>query len=63
MTQSGEPTPDDAFAAIVEAHDGLSPEASARLNARLVLLLAERVGDPAAVIRAATAARRGLEDA
>jgi hypothetical protein len=63
MAKPGDPTPDDAFAAIVEAHDGLAPEASARLNARLVLILADRLGDPAAVIKAAALARRGLEDA
>jgi hypothetical protein len=37
--------PDGAFRALVEAHRGLSDEASADLNARLVLLLANHVGD------------------
>lgn len=63
MRETGTPTPDDAFAAVVEAHDGLSPEASARLNARLVLILADRLGDPATVVRAAALARKGLEEA
>jgi hypothetical protein len=42
-----------------DAHKGLSEADSARLNARLVLLLAHRVGDDAAVaeyLRAAAAA-------
>lgn len=33
------------YAALLEVHQGLSPEDSARLNARLVLLLANQVGD------------------
>ena len=36
---------DALYAAIVDAHRGLSPEASAALNARLVLLLANHIGD------------------
>jgi hypothetical protein len=36
---------DDFYAALMAAHEGLSFEESARLNARLVLLLANRVGD------------------
>lgn len=46
--------PDAAFRAIVEAHRGLSAEASAALNARLVLILANQVGD-LATLRAAIA--------
>ena len=37
--------PDDAFRAIVEAHRGLSDEASADLDAALVLILANHIGD------------------
>ncbi|WP_048649314.1 DUF2783 domain-containing protein [Nitratireductor soli] len=48
---------DDFYAALMAAHDGLSFEESARLNARLVLLLANRVGD-IAVLKAALAAAR-----
>lgn len=36
---------DEFYAALMAAHDGLSMEESARLNARLVLLLANEVGD------------------
>lgn len=39
------PDADAAFRAIIEAHRGLSPDESAALNARLVLLLANHVGD------------------
>jgi hypothetical protein len=43
---------DDLYAALLQAHQGLSAEASAALNARLVLILMNHIGDPA-VIRAA----------
>jgi len=36
---------DDFYALLMAAHDGLSFEDSAALNARLVLLLANQVGD------------------
>ncbi|WP_367715739.1 DUF2783 domain-containing protein [Nitratireductor sp. GISD-1A_MAKvit] len=48
---------DDFYAALMEAHEGLSLEESARLNARLVLLLANQVGD-LEVLRAALQAAR-----
>ncbi len=36
---------DDFYALLMDAHDGLSFDDSAALNARLVLLLANQVGD------------------
>jgi hypothetical protein len=36
---------DDFYAELMQAHEGLSLEESAALNARLVLLLANRIGD------------------
>jgi hypothetical protein len=49
---------DDFYAALMAAHDGLSFEESARLNARLVLLLANRVGDLETLKAALEAAKR-----
>jgi hypothetical protein len=40
------------YAELLAAQEGLSPEASARLTARLLLILANQVGD-LAVLRAA----------
>ncbi len=37
--------PDDFYAALIQAHEGLSEDESAALNARLILLLANHVGD------------------
>ena len=39
------PDPDAAYRLIAMAHRGLDAEASAALNARLVLILANHVGD------------------
>jgi Protein of unknown function (DUF2783) len=39
--------PDGFYEALLDAHQGLSPEASVALNARLILLLANQIGDQA----------------
>ncbi len=39
------PDPDGFYAALVNAHEGLSEHDSAALNARLVLLLANQIGN------------------
>jgi hypothetical protein len=52
------PDPDAFYAALVTAHQGLSDEASELLNARLVLILANHVGDPEA-LREALALAQG----
>ena len=38
--------PDDFYAALIGAHEGLSDDESAALNARLILVLANHIGDP-----------------
>ncbi len=42
--------PDGFYAALMDAHRDLTPEQSRRLDARLVLLLAARVGDTATLL-------------
>lgn len=37
--------PDDFYQMLVDAHAGLDDDASMRLNAKLVLLLANQIGD------------------
>jgi hypothetical protein len=49
--------PDDFYEALIDAHRDLSPADSHALNARLVLLLANHVGD-LDVLRQALAAAR-----
>jgi len=55
--------PDALYQALVDAHDGLSDAQSRQLNARLILLLANHIGDVRAVAEAAAIARASvLED-
>jgi hypothetical protein len=49
---------DGLYAALIEAHAGLSDADSVALNARLVLLLANHIGDEA-VLREALRLARG----
>jgi hypothetical protein len=51
-TESHFPDPDRAYQALIEAHRGLSDEESAALNTRLVLILANQIGDHAVLIEA-----------
>jgi hypothetical protein len=51
-TDSRFANPDAAFRALVEAHRGLSEADSAALNARLVLILANHIGDQAVLEQA-----------
>jgi hypothetical protein len=52
---------DGLYAAIIEAHSDLSEKESAALNARLILLLANHIGDEAVVREAITVARESVE--
>ena len=53
--------PDDFYEALIEAHRGLSDAQSELLNARLILLLANHIGDAQTLREALVAAREGLE--
>jgi hypothetical protein len=48
---------DDVYEALIRGHEGLSDAESAAMNARLVLILANQVGDPDGVIEAIRLAR------
>lgn len=52
--------PDRAFRRLIEARRGLSPEAAAALDARLVLLLANHIGDEAVLAEAIAAAKAAM---
>ena len=58
-TQPNIGQPDDFYQALIEAHAGLSEQESAALNARLILLLANQVGDLATLKEAIAAAKAG----
>ena len=61
-TSSNFARPDDAFRAVVEAHRGLNDEQSADLDAALVLILANHIGDIAVLRDAVTLGKRRLAD-
>ena len=61
-TSSNFARPDDAFRAVVEAHRGLSEEQSADLDAALVLILANHIGDIEVLREAIALAKRRLVD-
>ena len=52
--------PDGLYAAIIEAHAGLSEAESVALNARLVLLLANHIGEEAVLREALRVARASI---
>jgi len=51
---------DDFYEALIEAHRDLGDEQSEMLNAKLILLLANHVGDIAVLREALALAREGL---
>lgn len=61
-TTSNFPDPDAAYRMIVEAHRGISDEHSAALDAALVLILANHIGDLAVLRDAVTLAKRRVVD-
>jgi hypothetical protein len=63
VTENRFPDPDRAFRALIEARRGLSPEEAAALDARLVLLLANHIGDEDVLADAIAAARSDLPKA
>jgi hypothetical protein len=54
--------PDDFYEQLIATHRGLSDEESAVLNAKLVLLLANHIGDPDVLAQAMAVAREGVAD-
>ncbi len=55
------PRADDFYQALIDAHAGLSEAQSAALNARLIFLLANQVGDLDTLRAAIAAAREALD--
>ena len=55
------PEADDLYAALLKTHKGLTETESAALNARLVLILMNHIGDPKIIRDALEAAGRDLQ--
>lgn len=60
--ESNMTAPDDFYEALIDAHRDLSDEQSEQLNARLILLLANHIGDLDVLREAMERARAGLGD-
>ncbi|MGH8597240.1 MAG: DUF2783 domain-containing protein, partial [Gammaproteobacteria bacterium] len=52
--------PDEFFAELVRLHDGLSERQSLKLNAKIILLLANQIGDPVVLNAVLSAAAETL---
>ena len=53
------PDPDGFYTELLAAHDGLTKPESDALNARLILILANHIGDRAVLTEALDTARNG----
>jgi len=57
ITEPNLAAPDDFYERLIEMHRDLSDDESARVNAKLILLLANHIGDAEALDEAMCAAR------
>ena len=58
VTTPNIPSPDDFYAELLALHEGRSKEESDAINARLILLLANHIGDRAILREAFEAAKK-----
>lgn len=59
-TQPNLERPDDFYEALIDMHRDLTPQQSQLVNAKLILLLANHVGDPDVLREAIAHAREGV---
>lgn len=52
--------PDEVYEALIDAHRGLDDEQSRMLNARLILLLANHIGEDEVIFEALRIARKEI---
>ena len=52
--------PDDFYELLIEAHRGLNEQQSAMVNAKLILLLCNHIGDLAIIREALDEAKKGV---
>lgn len=58
-TEANIAKPDDFYEALIELHRGLTDDQSRQVNARLILLLANHIGDMEVLAEAMAAAKEG----
>lgn len=61
-TENRLPDPDCAYRALIDAHRGLGEEESAALNTRLVLILANQLGDETLLEEAIALAKEAVRE-
>ena len=61
ITEPNLGAPDDFYEQLIAMHRGLSEPASALCNAKLILLLANHIGDMDVLAQAMAAARQGAD--
>jgi hypothetical protein len=61
VTESRLADPDRSYRALIEAHRGLTDEESAALNSRLVLILANHIGDLNVLQEALALAKQSMD--
>lgn len=54
--------PDDFYEALIDMHRALKPQQSALVNAKLILLLANHIGDADVLRQAMDKAREGVDE-
>ncbi|MFC3166007.1 DUF2783 domain-containing protein [Ciceribacter thiooxidans] len=57
QTKSNLSRPDESYALLIKAHEGLSEEESHAMNARLILILMNQIGDHGVISEALELAR------
>lgn len=60
VTENRLASPDDFYEALIDTHRDLSAEQSSMVNAKLVLLLANHIGDMEVLTEALALARKGV---
>ena len=61
ITEPNLPAPDDFYEALIALHTDLTPDESRSTNAKLILLLANHIGDQSILDAALAKARAGLQ--
>ena len=59
-TQLNIPQPDDFYQELIDLHRELNEEQSRQVNAKLILLLANHIGDPQVLREAMSIARQNI---
>lgn len=57
------PAPDDFYERLIDTHRGLTDEQSRDVNCKLILLLANHIGNPDVLTQALAVAREGYDQA